>query len=134
MSPSPPEAVRHILDEIAYLRRRSDGLAREAFFADETLQRAFVRSLEVVGEAAKHVPDSYRERTPEVDWRGMAGLRDRLIHGYFGVNCASTPPPAVYPLSHAVYGRGGRASASRVRAGRVRPTRVRTLREARPGA
>lgn len=54
--------------------------------ADETLRRAFVRSLEVIGEAAKKVPDDVRATYPAVEWRAMAGMRDRLIHNYFGVD------------------------------------------------
>jgi uncharacterized protein with HEPN domain len=86
MSLSGREYLRHILDEAGYLLRRSRGLSREAFLADETLRRAFARSLEVIGEAAKRVPVETTEQTPDLDWRGMAGMRDRLIHGYFGVD------------------------------------------------
>ena len=56
------------------------------FLADETLQRAFVRSLEIIGEAVKQVPADFRERHPQIEWRKMAGTRDRLIHDYMGVD------------------------------------------------
>ena len=58
----------------------------ETFARDETLRRAFVRSLEIVGEAAKKVPEDFRAEHPAVEWRAMAGMRDRLIHDYFGVD------------------------------------------------
>jgi uncharacterized protein with HEPN domain len=86
MSFEPREYLRHILAEADYLIGRSSGLSPETFEADETLQRAFVRSLEVIGEAAKKLPDKYRARHPQVEWRAMTGMRDRLIHAYFGVD------------------------------------------------
>ena len=82
----PREYLRHILVEIEYLRRASTGLEREAFLASDTLVRAFVRALEVIGEATKQLPADYRSAHPEVAWRAMAGMRDRLVHGYFGVD------------------------------------------------
>ena len=86
MSFEPLEYLRHILIEIDYLLENSQGLAREEFLESETLRRAFVRSLEVIGEAATRVPDDLRSRYSQVDWRAMAGMRDRLIHRYFGVD------------------------------------------------
>ena len=79
--------LRHILVEADYLVARSAGLSYDDFAADETLRRAFVRSLEIIGEAAKkHVSDDFRAQHPTVEWRAMAGMRDRLIHDYFGVD------------------------------------------------
>lgn len=59
---------------------------RIAFFKNPMIQDAVVRNLEVVGEAAKQVPDSLRGRAPELSWREMAGMRDKLIHDYLGVD------------------------------------------------
>jgi len=86
MSFEPRDYLRHILVEADYLIGRSEGLSFEAFAADETLRRAFVRSLEIIGEATKKVPDNFRSSHPTVEWRAMAGMRDVLIHDYFGVD------------------------------------------------
>ncbi len=64
----------------------SEGLYHEKFVGDETLKRAFVRSLEIIGEAAKNIPDDFKQKYSHVNWREMAGMRDVLIHGYFGIN------------------------------------------------
>ena len=86
MSFEPREYLRHIVAEADYLVDRCHGLSLEAFEADETMRRAFVRSLEVIGEAAKKLPEDFRNLHPQVEWRAMTGMRDRLIHGYFGVD------------------------------------------------
>jgi uncharacterized protein with HEPN domain len=86
MSFEPLEYLRHIVAEADYLIEQTAAISKEDFLKNETLRRAFVRSLEVIGEATKKLPDEFRARYPQVEWRAMAGMRDRLIHGYFGVD------------------------------------------------
>ena len=86
MSRSQLEYLRHILDEAEYLVAHSRGMSREQFMRDETVKRAFVRSIEIVGEASKQVLEDFRQKYPNVEWRAMAGMRDKLVHEYFGVD------------------------------------------------
>ena len=61
--------LRHILDEADYLGRNTSGLTKEQFLNDETLKRAFVRSLEIIGEAVKQIPDETRLEFSQIEWR-----------------------------------------------------------------
>ncbi len=86
----PPEIfLSHIKDEIDYLSQNSIKLGYEKFINDETLKRSFVRALEVIGEATKNLSDDFRQKYPQVQWKEIAGLRDILIHHYFGVDYKS---------------------------------------------
>ncbi len=86
MSHYPEEYLRHILDEIAYVEGAAANLTKADFFTDETLKRSFVRSLEIIGEAVKKIPQHFRDTHKAIDWRRIAGMRDRLIHDYMGVD------------------------------------------------
>ena len=86
MSPSSSDYLRHILDETNYLITTSQGLNKKDFINDQTLKRAWVRSLEIIGEAVKQLPPNFRTDYPEIEWRKIAGMRDKLIHNYFGVD------------------------------------------------
>jgi len=77
---------RQILREAEFLSAHAATTTREAFLNDEVLNRAFVRSLEIIGEAAKKVLEEMCLAFPDLEWRKMAGMRDRLIHDYGGAD------------------------------------------------
>lgn len=78
--------LRHILEETEYLLKNSQSLEYQDFIRNETLKRSFVRALEVIGEAVKNLPLNFRHQHPQIPWKSMAGLRDILIHQYFGID------------------------------------------------
>jgi len=87
MSKEPLEYLKHIRDECLYiLSITSKGISKDEFLNDETLKRAVVRSLEIIGEATKKIPADFKLKWNIVKWKEMAGMRDRLIHDYMGVN------------------------------------------------
>ena len=85
-SASPEALLRHILDEAVYLLSLKAIDSGEQLRSDETLSRAVVRSLEVIGEAASKVEPEFRSTYPEVPWVKMVAIRNRLIHGYMGID------------------------------------------------
>lgn len=86
MSKDLQEYLRHILDECSYLTSVTADLSYHIFVEDETMKRAVVRSLEIIGEATKKIPSEFRDLHPSINWKSMAGMRDRLIHDYMGIN------------------------------------------------
>ncbi len=75
-----------IREAIRRARRYTEGQNYEQFLADTKTQDAVIRALEILGEATKKLSPSLRETHPEIPWKSMAGVRDKLIHDYFGVN------------------------------------------------
>ncbi len=86
MSQSPIEYLRHILDEISYIEGAICDIEEAEFLSNETLKRSFVRSIEIIGEAAKKMPVDFKDKCRDIDWKRIAGMRDKLIHDYFGVD------------------------------------------------
>ncbi len=86
MSLSVNEFLKHILDEINFLEKNSKGLNFSKFVPNGTTTRAFIRSLEIIGEASKKIPSDFKEQHKDVEWKSIAGMRDKLIHDYFGVD------------------------------------------------
>ena len=80
------EFLRHIYDEIIYLQNESKDLTFEEFINNPTLTRAFSRSLEIIGEAVKKIPEELKIKYPEIEWKDIAGMKDKLVHEYFGID------------------------------------------------
>lgn len=87
MSKSYIPYLQHILEECRYVRSVvPDGAKMYEFLSDETLKRAVSRSLEIIGEATKKIPADVKYQWSGISWRQMAGMRDKLIHDYMGIN------------------------------------------------
>jgi uncharacterized protein with HEPN domain len=78
--------LEHILEEITFMLEKTDGLSFQEFVKDEVLKRACSRSLEIIGEAVKNLSGDFKRRHKDVEWKKISGLRDKIIHVYFGVN------------------------------------------------
>ena len=77
--------IKDILENIEDIESFSECLTKQDFEENKLKQNAIIRSLEIIGEAVKNIPKSFRKRYPKVPWRDIAGLRDIMIHAYFGI-------------------------------------------------
>jgi uncharacterized protein with HEPN domain len=82
----PKPYLEHILQECDFLVEESNKITFEDFIKDPVLKCAFIRNLEIIDEAVKNLLGSFRDKYQEVPWKEIAGMRDKLIHEYFGVN------------------------------------------------
>lgn len=80
------EYLKHIIEETEFIINELNKISEDDFYINPILKRAFVRSLEIIGEATKNVPEDFREKYDNVDWKDMARMRDKLIHHYFGID------------------------------------------------
>ena len=76
----------HIAESLRNVLEYTRDIDYSVFASEKMRQDAVIRNYEIVGEAAKRIPDDFRKLHQEVDWKGLAGLRDILIHQYFGIN------------------------------------------------
>ena len=78
--------IEDIIEHMNYAEEFINNLTFEEFANDKKTVLSVTKCIEVVGEATKHIPDSIREKYPDIPWNDLAGIRDRLVHGYFKVN------------------------------------------------
>lgn len=78
--------VKDILTAMVAVQEFIKEMDFETFLEDDKTTSAVIRKFEIIGEAAKNVPDTMRQKYPQVPWKQMAGMRDKLIHAYFGVD------------------------------------------------
>ncbi len=82
--------IGHILESIARIEEFTKGVPKKEFLISVQKQDAVIRRLEIIGEAVKNIPISFREKYSEVPWKEIARIRDKLIHGYFGIDLELT--------------------------------------------
>ena len=98
----PAERLRDMVEAIAAIERHSN-CEKRAFERDELLQTWFVRNLQIIGEAARSIPEEIRALAPEIPWHQIAGMRNVLVHGYFEIDtdlvwdAATRDVPALKP-------------------------------------
>jgi Uncharacterized conserved protein len=78
--------LRHILNSIERIEEYTEGVEKDDFLSSNLIQDGTIRQIEIIGEATKNLSKNIREKYSQISWSDIAGMRDRLIHHYFGVN------------------------------------------------
>lgn len=86
MKKDPKIFLQHILESIERIEEFTKNISKEDFLKSTETQDAVIRRLEIIGEATKNLPEKFIQKYPEIPWGELARLRDKLIHGYFGVD------------------------------------------------
>jgi uncharacterized protein with HEPN domain len=87
MKPEDPAYLHHMFDAIIHIENFSRGISSAAELKDRPLERAGIeRMLTIIGEAAKNVSPQLRKEFPDIPWKATAGMRDKIMHHYFGVD------------------------------------------------
>jgi uncharacterized protein with HEPN domain len=86
MHPSQIDFLKHIQEELGFILEHSTDLSYDEFVNHPLLPKAVIRSFEIIGEACKNVSDEVKYTHAEFDWKGFAGMRDKLIHHYWGID------------------------------------------------
>jgi len=78
--------INDILESINAIEKFSKGINKKELDLNRLVQSAIIREIEIIGEAVKNLPNSFREKYQEIPWNKIAGMRDIIIHGYFRVD------------------------------------------------
>lgn len=81
--------LRHILDAVNWIEEYTHGMDYDGFRASHLVQDGVIRQLEIIGEATRNLSKEFRDKHADIPWKDMAGMRDKLIHQYFGVDIAA---------------------------------------------
>jgi uncharacterized protein with HEPN domain len=106
----PVDFLWDILDSIDNIENFIEGFNFDEFAEDNKTVYAVIRALEIIGEATKNLPESLKKEHSEIPWRKMTGIRDKMIHGYFGVDLEvvwstiNEDIPSVKPLIEKILG------------------------------
>lgn len=86
MNKDPQVFLKHILESIEWIEKETTVISKDEFIKTVPTQDIVIRRLEIIGEAVKNLPGDFKKKYPDIPWQKISGLRDKLIHGYFGID------------------------------------------------